>query len=95
VTAAVVLSWSILSWTFLVVGHPESTPVPPLSPVQIAALLPGIVGLKLVEVLRPLVGQSAAFVITNLLVTTVASFIGFLGGKAVAPHRRLVRAIRR
>ncbi len=74
--AAVVLAWSILSWTFLMVGHPEGTPIPPLTPLQIAALLPGVVGLSGVEVLGPLVGQTAAFVIANLLVSALAALIG-------------------
>jgi hypothetical protein len=89
VAAAVALSWTILSWTFLIVGHPEGTPTPRLDALQTAALLPGIVGLRVVEVLRPVVGQAGAFLIANLSVTGVAAFAGLVGGTAFRRHAKL------
>lgn len=62
------MSWTIVSWMFLIVSHPEGMPSPPLDIGQMLLLLPGVLGLAIAERLAPTVGQPVAFFSALLLI---------------------------
>jgi hypothetical protein len=87
VAAAIVLCWTIVSWTFLVTSHAEGTPTPPLDAVQTLLLLPGVIGLGIVERWEPVVGQPVAFFSALMLIVLIVAPAAALATTLLV-HRR-------
>jgi hypothetical protein len=81
--AAIISSWTIVSWTFLTTSYPEGTPRPPLTTVQALLLVPGVLGLEIAKRVEPSIGQPVASFLALFLVVFSVAFAAMLSASLI------------